>query len=124
MAIGGDALLLRARSLPGRVDERLFIQRPERPRIHDLGADVVFIEELWPAPRATWTMPLVATSVMSLPSRLMSATPNGISVVLLGHRTLELVHHLVFEEDDRVVVADGGFQQTLGIVGRRGQQPP
>ena len=65
-------------------------------------------------------MLLVATSVISLPSRLMSATPSGIVYSSVGTWPFELVHHLVFEKDHRVVVADGALQQALGVVGRRG----
>src|SRR5438128_440864 len=41
--------------------------------------------------------------------------------VLLGrHRPLDPVHHLVLEDDDRAVVADGRLHQSLGLVrGRR-----
>src|SRR5260370_26857517 len=67
------------------------------------------------APRATCTMLLVPTSVMSFPCRLISATPNGM-VVLFGNRTFLLVHHFVFEKNNRIVVANRRFQQTLGVV--------
>jgi hypothetical protein len=42
----------------------------------------------------------------------------GDQVFLLRHRGLVLVHQLVFEDHDRVVVADRGLHQPLGLVGR------
>ena len=63
-------------------------------------------------------MLLVATSVMSLPARFTSATPSGMVYSSVGHRAFEFVHHLVFEEDHRVVVADGALHQPFGVVGR------
>ena len=41
-------------------------------------------------------------------------------VVLLGHRALDAVQHLVLDEHDRVIVADRGLEQALRIVGRGG----
>ena len=65
-------------------------------------------------------MLLVATRVMSLPTRFTSATPSGIVYSSCWHRPFQLVHHFVFEEDHGIVVADSAFEQTLGIVGRGG----
>jgi len=46
--------------------------------------------------------------------------PQRNQVFLLGHLAGRLVEHLVLDEQDGVVVADGRLQQALGVVGRRG----
>ena len=58
------------------------------------------------------------TTVTSVPSRFTSATPERDRVLPAGTWPFREVQHLVLEEDDRVVVADGGLQQALGIGGR------
>src|SRR2546422_5383257 len=41
--------------------------------------------------------------------------------VLGGHRALGPIHHLVLEDDDRAVVADGRLHEPLGLVRAGGQ---
>ena len=44
----------------------------------------------------------------------------GDDVLLVRDRALGHVEQLVLDEDDRVVVADGGLEQAAGVVGSRG----
>ena len=62
------------------------------------------------------TAPPVATTVISEPSRRTRATPSGTSHSPSGTSSCRHVHHAVLEVEHRVVVADRGFQQPLGIV--------
>ena len=48
----------------------------------------------------------------------------GNGIITLRHRPFQLVHHLIFEENDRIIVADRRFQQPFGVVGCRGQRRP
>src|SRR2546427_1378573 len=41
-------------------------------------------------------------------------------VLPVGYVTLQVIEHLAFEHDDRVVVADRGLQDSLGVGGRGG----
>src|SRR5882762_5111908 len=41
-------------------------------------------------------------------------------VLPVGYVTLQVVEHLAFEHDDRIVVADRGLQESFGIGGRSG----
>ena len=48
--------------------------------------------------------------------------PSGIDeVVVVGDLALHVVEHLALDEDDRVVVADRGLEQALGVGGRGGR---
>ena len=95
------------------------VERHERAGIDDLGADALPVPAA-PPPRVRRTpCELVATIVRSSPSRFTSATPNGIVYSSSGTGALRREHHLVLEEDDRVVVADRGLEQALGVVRRR-----
>ena len=60
-----------------------------------------------------------AMIVTSVPSRFTSATPSGIGVLAVGDLALVGVEHLALDEHDRVVVADRGLEQALGVVRRR-----
>ena len=44
----------------------------------------------------------------------------GDDIILFGHVSLNPVEHLVLDEHNRVVVADGSLEQSLGIVGSAG----
>ncbi len=109
-----------ARGLLGRLHERLFIERPGGARIHDFGADADLLEHrgrperhLHHAARGD------ERNVAPLALDIRHAERDG--VVPVRHRTLHLrVADLVFKEDDGVVVADGGLEQPLGVVGGRG----
>ena len=55
-------------------------------------------------------------SVTSLPSRAMLAEPHRHEEVgVVGDLALHAVERLALHEEDRVVVADGGLQQALGV---------
>ena len=107
-----------ARGLLRRLNQRLFIQRPQRARIHHFGADAAFFEQ---TRRAQRHLHHAAGGddgdVAAFALDVGDAQRNG--VIFLRHRALQPVHHLVFEKHHRVVVADGRFQQALGVVGRR-----
>src|SRR5580700_7495743 len=105
-------------SLLGRFDHRLFIERPRRPRIYHLRADPNSFEQLRRSQRdlhhaARGYYGDVASRVL----HVRHAEWNG--VILIRYRALELVHHLVFEKDDRIFITNGGLQEALCVVGGR-----
>jgi hypothetical protein len=60
--------------------------------------------------------------VTSVPGRGIAAYAERDRGGLFGHRLgLAEIEQLVLEEDHRVVVADRGDQQALGVVGRGGR---
>jgi hypothetical protein len=46
------------------------------------------------------------------------------SVAFVGHVALHAVEALVFEEDHRVVIADGALEQALGVGAASRARPP
>jgi hypothetical protein len=59
----------------------------------------------------------VADERQVAPRPLHLRAAQGQGVLLFGHRPLGPVQKLLLEEHHRVVVADRGFQQSLGVVG-------
>ena len=57
--------------------------------------------------------------VTSLAYAFDVGAPDRHDIIAVGHRIAQIVEHAVLEKDHRVVVADGGCHQALGIGRRR-----
>ncbi len=109
-----------ARRLLSRIDQRLLIQRPERARIDHFGADIELFQQFRRAQRHVHhAAGGDQRDIAAFALHVSHAERNG--VLLRRYRAFELEHHLVFEEDHRVFVADSRLEQPLGVIRRRGQ---
>ncbi len=110
----------RPRCLPCRFDQRPFIEWPGRPRVDHFCADAHFLQQGRRSERdvhhaAGRDDGDVATLALDI------RRPEWHGVLVGRHRAFHLVHHLVFEEHDRIVVTDSALEQSFRIVWRRRQ---
>ena len=103
-----------------RVNQSFFVKRPHGARIDHFGADSDFLQQRCRTQRHLHHAAGRDQSDI-LAHALHIRDAQGNRVVVGGHRAFKLVHHLVFEEDDWILVANRSLQQPLGIVRRRRQ---
>ena len=107
-----------------RVDNSLLVQRPQRPQINDLTVNS-HLGHLFGSLHTELDRPRVRNQRDVLADALDLGLANRHDEVtrerLLRHRKGHVVHDLILENHDRIGVADGGFEQAFGVLGRPGR---
>src|SRR6056297_1799363 len=105
----------------GRFEQRGLVQRHNGARVDHLGLDA-FLGEDFGGGLADLHHRRGADQGDIRAFTLDISLAEGNEEFLFGHRGLVVVHQLVFEDHDRVVIADRGLHQALGLVGRGGHR--
>ena len=104
-----------------RIDQRFFIQRPRRAWIDNFRTDPYFFQQLGRTQRNLHHAARPdQRDVVSFALHIGHAKGN--CIFLRWNRPFKLIHHLVFEKDHWIVIANCGLQQAFGVVGRRRQE--
>ena len=107
-----------ARRLLDGADDRLLVEREERPRVDDLDRDAVLLRLLRRLQRLVDEAPGRDdrdVRALAVDARLAERD----RLELLGHLALDRVERPVLEEDDRVVVVDRRPEEAADVLGRR-----
>ena len=102
--------------LADRGEDRVEVERAQRARVDDLGLDAVLLAQRLRRARGGQRHARDADDrhVGALAADRGLAEAHG-EVLVVGHLAALAVEVLVLDEDDRVVVADRGLQQPLGV---------
>ncbi|KAH6607090.1 hypothetical protein Trco_003403 [Trichoderma cornu-damae] len=106
------------------LDNGVEIQGLDGPQVDDLGLDAVVLLQALGGNEGLADAPRHGDDGEVLAGALNLGLAKGEDKVVLlgglGHGEVLAVHQLVLEDDDGVGVADGGLEQTLGVLGAPG----
>ena len=102
-----------------RRQDRLLVERPERPQVDDLDADPLLRHDVRRLEGVVGHQPVGDDRDLRAGMRDRRLAERHEVLVRRDVAADRAVHLLVLEEQDRVVVADGRSEQARGVVGRR-----